>query len=248
MLPNAKIHGLHGQVAERLGMQIISGELQPGDAFPVESDLCASLGVSRTTLREAIKNLAAKGLLSVGPSVGTRVRPAADWNLLDREVLRWRIQTRIDDKLIHDIYEMRECFEPKASQLVALRGSRPAVQSIRAAFDRMVAQVDDPQASADADTAFHVAILAQSGNDFLASLSSIVEAALRVSFMIARQRKPLSTDDIDSHRQIIDCIEARDGDGAFAATAALLADSKKVQLAALKAVSPAARKSSAKRA
>jgi DNA-binding FadR family transcriptional regulator len=234
MQSDRKMHSLHGQVAERLGTQIISGDFQPGAAFPVESELCDALGVSRSTLREAIKNLAAKGLISVGPSVGTRVQAPNRWNLLDRDVLMWKIQLGIDEKLIHDIYEMRECFEPMASALVAVRASKADRAAIEAALERMVEVKGDPQASADADTAFHVRILASTGNDFLASLSSVVEVALRVSFINARIRKPLSDEDIESHRRIVEGIVACDGDAAFAATAALLAESKKVQLAALK--------------
>ena len=102
------------QVAKIIGMRVVGGEFLPGDVLPVESDLCSAYGVSRTTVREAIKQLSSKRLIDVSPKIGTRVLPFADWNLLDRDVLAWRLHAQFDTKIIEDIYEMRLCFEPRA--------------------------------------------------------------------------------------------------------------------------------------
>ncbi|MFZ2099253.1 MAG: GntR family transcriptional regulator, partial [Oricola sp.] len=118
-----KLANLHGQVSELLAARILSGAYPPETALPTEAELCQAYGVSRTTLREAIKNLVAKGFLEVAPSRGTWVRPMRAWNLLDEEVLRWRVALGINAKLVQDIYEMRECFEPRATAFTAERGT-----------------------------------------------------------------------------------------------------------------------------
>ena len=71
---------LCGQVIDDLGCQILAGEVKPGDALPQEWTLCDQMGVSRTVVREAIKSLAAKGLVESRAKRGTIVRPARSWN------------------------------------------------------------------------------------------------------------------------------------------------------------------------
>src|SRR5580765_4649539 len=75
--------GLHGEVVHTIGVQIVGGELKPGDPLPPEDELIADLAVSRTVLREAVRVLAAKGLVEARPKTGTRVRPRTAWNVLD---------------------------------------------------------------------------------------------------------------------------------------------------------------------
>ena len=73
---------MSAQVARIIGTRIVSGEFAPGDALPIENELCTAYGVSRSAIREAVKNLAAKRLIEVAPNVGTRVLPFDSWNLL----------------------------------------------------------------------------------------------------------------------------------------------------------------------
>src|SRR5262245_43156285 len=129
-----KLINLHRQATELLALRVLEGSYPVDGALPTEPDLCLELGISRTTVRSAVRELAAKGMLDVGPSRGTRVRPRAQWNLLDADVMRWRIRLGVDRKLIEDIYELRECFEPKASQLAAERGTGAQHAAIGEAF------------------------------------------------------------------------------------------------------------------
>src|ERR1700689_1339332 len=114
---NNSVSTMSAQVARILGTRIVSGEFGPGDSLPIESELCQAYGVSRSTIREAVKNLSAKRLLEVAPKVGTRVLPFANWNLLDPEVLSWRLNAQFDSRIVEDLYEMRQCFEPRACYL-----------------------------------------------------------------------------------------------------------------------------------
>ena len=226
-----KLTNLHGQVAEMLARRILSGTYRPGQSLPVENDLCTDFGVSRTTVRGAVKELAGKGLLDVGPSRGTRVRPKQAWNLLDADMMRWRIRLGVDRKLIQDIYEMRECFEPRAAALAAERGTADEHRSIADAFEMLAATREQGgERSATADVAFHTAILLGADNEFITSFSSTVSMMLRASFEIARRRQLLSEEDLAQHRAIRDAVLRRDGRLAFAATEVLLVSSKTVQM------------------
>src|SRR5262245_37829695 len=81
---------LFAQVVEELGARIVRGDLGPDDQFPKEADLEREFGVSRSVIREAVKTLAAKGLLESRTRTGIRALPPLHWNLLDGEVLSWR--------------------------------------------------------------------------------------------------------------------------------------------------------------
>ena len=78
-------------VINNLGQNIILGKYATGEKMPVEHELAASINVGRNILREAIKILSDKGLLSTGPRRGTLVQPRNNWNLLDKDVLSWMI-------------------------------------------------------------------------------------------------------------------------------------------------------------
>jgi DNA-binding FadR family transcriptional regulator len=222
---------LRMQVAEALAVQIFQGVYKPGQAMPTEPELMHLTGVSRTTLRSAIQSLEAKGLVDVGPSKGTRVQPKANWNLMDAEMVAWRLQLGVSVDLVRQIYEMRECFEPRASYFAAERGTDEDHRRIAAAFATLSdSRRGDRQKSTDADVAFHLAILFSAGNDYIASFATMMTAMLRESFGIARQRRALSQEDIDQHAAIADAIVARQGDLAEAMTRKLLLSSKQVQM------------------
>src|SRR5438477_494398 len=110
--------GLHGAVVHAIGVRIVGGELTPGEPLPSEDELTGELAVSRTVLREALKVLAAKGLVEPRPKTGTRVRERRFWNLLDPDVLAWRLETGSDSDpgFFRDIIELRRIIEPEAAR------------------------------------------------------------------------------------------------------------------------------------
>lgn len=228
-----RLSNLNGQVIEILALRILGGEYAPGDVLPNEKDLHEALGVSRTTLREAIKSLSSKGLVIVGPSIGTRVRPAAEWNLLDPETMRWRLQLGVSPKLIQDMYELRECFEPSASQFAAERGSEAEHAAIWASYLELAASRDEGgERSIEADVRFHVSILLCAKNDLLSAFARVIESTLEASFVIARGHQKLSEDDIKQHGAVAKAIVQRNGLAARRATERLLVRSKVVQMEA----------------
>src|SRR6218665_4056891 len=76
-------------IPEMLGARVVGGEWSEGAAIPTELELAEQLGVARTSVREALTRLKAKGLIASRPKAGTRVLARAHWNMLDEDVLRW---------------------------------------------------------------------------------------------------------------------------------------------------------------
>src|SRR6266542_3023286 len=112
---------LHGMVARDLGVRIVSGVYLPGDLLDGEIDASGYLKISRTAYREAIRILAAKGLVEVRPKVGTRVTPRDHWHLLDPDVLSWMFEHEPDERLLESLFELRKVVEPEAAALAATR-------------------------------------------------------------------------------------------------------------------------------
>lgn len=200
------------QVANHIGMRIVSGEFLPGASLPIESELCETYGVSRTTIREAIKSLAGKRLIEVSPKIGTRVMPFSEWNLLDRDVLAWRLQAQFDNKIVEDIFEMRLCFEPRASFLAARDGTIEDHNLIAHYFDELVAAHEQGlavKATSESALEFHLAIINASHNGLFVTIGSAVKSALRVSSEMLQRHTTHPGEDIALHNAVKTAIVAR---------------------------------------
>src|SRR5215207_8016079 len=114
---------LFATVVEELGIRIVRGDLKPNEAFPNEADLGREFGASRSVIREAVKSLAAKGLLESRTRTGIRVLPPGQWNLLDLDVLGWRYGAMEPHEFFRELFEIRLMIEPEASALAAERAS-----------------------------------------------------------------------------------------------------------------------------
>lgn len=211
---------LHGQVVHELGKRIVSGALSEGEVLPNETELGAEFDVSRTALREGIKVLTAKGLLASRTRTGTRVRPRLEWNMLDPDILAWRLESGQTEAFISELYEFRRATEPMAASLAALRATDAEMAVMSQALDAMAAAGTDVQASLEPDLLFHQTILNASGNQLLASLGSMIETAFKFSFEMCASDKKL--DAVPSHRAVLNAIRARDSVAASEAMFKLL--------------------------
>ena len=206
--------GVHGRLVEQIGRRILGGELAPGAMLPREAELVRELGISRTAVREAIKVLAAKGLVESRQRLGMRVRPARAWNLLDPDVLAWQSASDPSPELIEHMVELRRMIEPAAARLAATRHSAEELAAISTALAGMTAAVDDPLAYYHADLAFHRAVFAASGNPFVDRLGAIVSAVLEVSFRLQRRSLLPMALGLAMHERVLAAIRAHDADTA----------------------------------
>ena len=117
---------IHGSVVDAIGRWILGGTYAPDDLLPREDDLAVELGVSRTSIREAVKVLSAKGLLQARRRVGVRVRDRDDWNLLDPQVLSWHPDVARDEAFITGLIEVRRIIKSSAAALGAAQRATAA--------------------------------------------------------------------------------------------------------------------------
>ncbi|MEU9362920.1 FadR/GntR family transcriptional regulator [Streptomyces sp. NPDC048301] len=216
--------GIHGQVVEALGYRIVSGRIAQGDTIDVRS-LTEELDISLTVMRESLKVLAGKGLVGSRQKRGTYVLPGQEWNLLDADVIRWRVASGQGAKLLGDLAEVRAIIEPSVARHAAGRRTQDDLVALEEALDAMDGARGDAETAALADTSFHRALYRATGNDLLARLDLVLGPGL-----LERDRlvyTHLQDDDpVPSHRAVLDAVRDGDPDGAHAAMTELLAQAR----------------------
>jgi DNA-binding FadR family transcriptional regulator len=213
---------LHGQVAHDIGARILRGDLAPGEVLPNEAMFSARLKVSRTALREAIKVLAAKGLVESRPKTGTRVRPRGDWNLLDPDVLAWQLAAGPVERFVEELFELRQMIEPAVAAMAARRASPADIKRIEQAFRDMEAAGNDSERWIEPDLRFHHAIMLATGNELLGPLAALIETALATSFRLSSANWDGPRHSLPLHGAILEAIRRHDQEGAAAAMHRLL--------------------------
>ena len=209
-----------------LGQSIVTGEFD-SKGFPTEAELCNQFGASRTVMREAVKMLSAKGLVSSRQRQGTRVEPVENWNLLDPDVLRWLMERPFSNKIFLEFTQMRLAIEPTAAALAAQVQDKLAIAAIREGLEAMISTTGDQDAALQADIDFHVAILKASGNPFFWRLKPLINNALRLSIQLTNKISG-HTADIASHEAILVAIEKGDAVAAEQASESILRESLKL--------------------
>lgn len=154
------------EAIEKIRELIISGHWKAGDRLPRENDLAAQLGLSRNSLREAVRALALVRVLEVRQGDGTYVGSLEPDQLLQST----RFVTHLlRDHTIVELFEVRRLLEPAAAALAAVRMDEPALHALRAELDRMMAATTVEEL-VEADVAFHAVIAGAAGNAVLSSL------------------------------------------------------------------------------
>ncbi|MCC8109291.1 MAG: FCD domain-containing protein [Planctomycetes bacterium] len=202
---------LSHQVEDTLFTVIVREErFARGQKLPNEMDLSKTLGVSRTTLREAVRSLVSQGILEVRRGKGTYIASDLD-RYRDGPSFKnlGRVRTRL-----RDLFEMRLIFEPEIAALASRRASakemaeiirlgRLEEEVIRAGQDRTVP-----------DQRFHQAIVAASHNEFIIDLVPTINEAVDIAIADSGDGRLLSDHTLHDHAQIMDFLQARDATGA----------------------------------
>ena len=208
-------------IARDLGVKIVSGMLRPGSVLDGEVEASDQRKVSRSAYREAVRILVAKGLVHSKPKAGTRVNDRSAWHLLDPDVLSWIFQTEPDYALVYSLFELRRMVEPEAAALAADRRSASQLKTMAEALKVMSQGRTVDKEWRDADEKFHAALLEASGNDFLTSLTSSVNAAISWSTIFKQRHEPLKRDPMPDHRKVylgdreVRSLRRAKGDGAI---------------------------------
>jgi GntR family transcriptional regulator, transcriptional repressor for pyruvate dehydrogenase complex len=195
------------EAIEKLRAMIVSGKLRPGDRLPREADLATTLGLSRNSLREAVRALSLVRILDVRQGDGTYVSSLAADSLL--EALSFIVEFHHDASVL-ELLEVRRILEPAASARAAVLIGEPSIEHLAEILGR--ANADSPvEDLVTADVEFHRAIAAVAGNTVLASLiESLSAPTQRARVWRGMTQEGALQRTLDEHQAIFDAISRRD--------------------------------------
>lgn len=220
------IKNVHGNTVDHLGEAIVAGRYAVGASIPPEPVLCQELGVSRTVVREAVKSLIAKGLMTTGPKVGTRVLSEDHWNWFDPDVIIWQSKAGLTPEFLRDLQDLRRVVEPAAMRLAAERATAQDIAEVEAAYAGMKHAVEEGGDYVTHDLRFHQGLLRASRNRMLVQMSKVLGALLRTSFEISTRRKDGPAHSLPLHRAVLDAVIAHQPDEAERAIRVLIDGAK----------------------
>lgn len=203
------VKNIHRHTVDLLGEAIVSGRYPVGSSLPTEPQLGEELGVSRTVVREAVKALVAKGLLSTGPKVGTRVLNDEQWNWFDADVVLWRSKAGQTREFIRDLQELRRVVEPAAVRLAAERATPADIADIEAAYAGMKLAIEQGGDYVSHDLRFHQGLLRAAHNRMVVQMAKALGALLRTSFEISTSKPHGPSLSLPLHRAVLDAVIAR---------------------------------------
>ncbi|BDH47756.1 GntR family transcriptional regulator [Salmonella enterica subsp. enterica serovar Choleraesuis] len=208
-------------LAGKLAQRIFRGEYQPGSILPGEIELGELFGVSRTAIREAVKTLAAKGMVLPRPRIGTRVLPRSHWNFLDTGMLSWWMTDNNSFEVIDHFLVMRSALEPEACALAAIHGSGEDKARLGTLMNEMYElQKDfDRERWVEVDMDYHELIYAMSNNPFISSFANLFRPVYLRYFSSVTYDEVVK---LSHHREVVDAIIEGDGPAARAACLDLL--------------------------
>lgn len=208
-------------IAEKIAQKILTGEYPPESILPGEMELGEQFGVSRTAVREAVKTLAAKGMLLPRPRIGTRVLARSSWNFLDKELLAWWLTEDNFEEVVSHFLVMRSSLEPQACFLAAITGTSEQKAQLNTLMEEMIELKRHfiRERWIEVDMAWHEHIYAMSGNPFLTSFASLFHSVYQTYFTSITQNEVVK---LDLHQAIVDAIQESDGPRAQLACQTLL--------------------------
>jgi len=210
-----KVLPAYEQVAEQLRQLILKGELEPGDRLPVEGELCALFGVSRSTAREALRVLAARDLVHTtrGTKGGTFVSKTDLSKVSQYLETSLGLMSGAEAITVAEILEARELVEVPAARLASTRATAQHVNAMRDALDREVASMGRGLKFREHRN-FHGIVVEAAGNGLLRIMNDPVFKVLQAKFL--RPDVPTGFwQKVDSdHSGILERIAAGDADGA----------------------------------
>lgn len=198
------------QTTERLYTMIaVERQITPGEKLPNEIHLAQDLGVSRTTLREAIHRLVSQGLLEVRRGRGTFVTQEADsindYGFSDLDQVRGQLK---------DLFELRRIFEPSAARLACQRATEQEMADILAKGEEVDRCIREGQDRTQADRDFHAAIVRATHNEYMMRLLPMINQAVAAAVENGEQKEQLAEDTRRDHALIMDFFRKGDAMGA----------------------------------
>lgn len=199
-------------VTEILEMITLQKRFLPGDKLPNENDLCAEMGVSRTTLREAIQKLSMQNILEVRRGKGTFV--VDNSKITARDVFANMTYTGMSLK---DLYEIRLILEPQTAFFAAQRATSSEINQILTYGKILEEKLHKGENCIEINRLFHNSIAFSSHNTLLVRLVSIINGEMVRMFAEMNIKQILHRHTLSDHSLILHYLELRDAAGARAA-------------------------------
>jgi GntR family transcriptional repressor for pyruvate dehydrogenase complex len=208
--------GVTDDAIDRIRELIASGQWGAGTRLPREADLAKQLGLSRNSLREAVRALSLARVLEVRQGDGTYVSSLEPGELLEPTLSATRL---LQGRTVLELFEVRRMLEPEAAAMAAQRADEEVLGALRRELDRMIAAGDNADDLVGADAAFHDVIARAPGNGVLqALLRSLSTSTIRARLWHGIADRGALDLARDEHTRIYDAIAAGDPDLARAAT------------------------------
>ena len=223
MLGGKRGRPAHIELAQQLGVGIVTGRKPPGTVLPGEIELAEQMGVSRSVIRESLRMLSAKGLVESKPKAGTRVKERRDWNLLDPELLGWMFEGAPPTlSFVRSLFQLRLIVEPAAAELAAAKRSARQLSKMGHALEEMSTYRLSSEIGRAADQLFHATILEATDNELLVSLSASIGAAVHWTTFFKYRGHRDARDPMPEHRALFEAIANSDASAARDATTILV--------------------------
>ena len=205
-MPTTRPLKLSDQVTRVLAGRIVNGDL---GVPPTEQDICAEFAVSKTTARQVISALAARGLVAVRHGGRMEVRPVSDWNHLDPLLLELNHDAEGVRRTLGDLHDLRMLLEPEIAARAAQQATPEQLERMRVTLERMEELEVNPDAYLEVDVDFHSDIAAATGNVVLAFVLDSVRELLRVSRRVTNLLGTMP-ETTRGHRRIYEALLARE--------------------------------------
>lgn len=213
--PRTPIDRIGATVLNELVQMIITGDFTPGELLPPEAVLSSQFGVSRTVIRETMKRLQEKGMITVAQGRGTHVNEAHRWNVMDPLVLSTMIDHDSTLGVLDDLSAVRASLEATMAQAAAGRVDDDARAHLRERLDIMAERMDDQASFREADVAFHLAVMELSDNGLAENIARVL-----ISHAVGSDRftgiDPAQAFELTmtEHERIVEAISAGDPEAA----------------------------------
>lgn len=193
-------------VMNRIKEALINKELKPGDYLPTENELMEKLGVSKTSIREAIKMLQALGVVEMKRGQGTRIRDNSSGDMIDPLIFQLILQSSRPP----DVVELRMMYEP-AYTLLAMQNAREEdIDAIRESYDHFRMVVQNGEQTVDDDLNFHLSILNATHNPFVIRIGETIYHLFKAAMEISLQNSPSTA--LGDHGRIFEAFCEKDVD------------------------------------
>ncbi|MGH7715961.1 MAG: FadR/GntR family transcriptional regulator [Vulcanimicrobiaceae bacterium] len=215
---------VRARMVREIAGRIVSGAWQSGTALPSESTLCTTFGISRSSLREALRVLAEKGLIEVRHGFRTRVRSYECWDFLDAVILSARRDVgSMPASVMRELFEAGAVIESAATALAARRALDEDCERLATALQNMQRSMSRPARFGLAALEFHRALLQASGNRVLMRMADPIRELLGYTLPGVDAPAEALQRTFTEHATIFKAISEHDVEGASHAMRAYLA-------------------------